>query len=143
MEEFKALRAGVAPEVQKELYGLMSSDPDHGTTETIRRDAEHRTADIEHDIEPWSAAKLALQLEADRCNLKLLSPRFRRPRKSFSNSCTSKDHFGSRGFLLTKVTQMNEEEFETSSLILPFLLGTKLSEMTTLKDFKALRASIS
>ena len=28
LEEFKALRAGVAPEVQKELYSLFSSDPD-------------------------------------------------------------------------------------------------------------------
>ena len=27
LEEFKALRAGVAPEVQKELYGLWSTDP--------------------------------------------------------------------------------------------------------------------
>ena len=30
LEEFKALRAGVAPEVQTELYGLMSSDPEAG-----------------------------------------------------------------------------------------------------------------
>ena len=28
LEEFKALRAGVAPEVQTELYCLFSSDPD-------------------------------------------------------------------------------------------------------------------
>ena len=28
LEEFKALRAGVAPEVQTELYRLFSSDPD-------------------------------------------------------------------------------------------------------------------
>ena len=28
LEEFKVLRAGVAPEVQKELYSLFSSDPD-------------------------------------------------------------------------------------------------------------------
>ena len=28
LEEFKALRAGVAPEVQKELYCLFRSDPD-------------------------------------------------------------------------------------------------------------------
>ena len=28
LEEFKALRAGVAPEVQKELYVLFSSDPE-------------------------------------------------------------------------------------------------------------------
>ena len=27
LEEFKALRAGVAPEVQTELYGLMTTDP--------------------------------------------------------------------------------------------------------------------
>ena len=30
LEEFTALRAGVAPEVQTELYGLMSSDPEAG-----------------------------------------------------------------------------------------------------------------
>ena len=30
LEEFKALRAGVAPKVQTELYGLMSSDPEAG-----------------------------------------------------------------------------------------------------------------
>ena len=30
LEEFKALRAGVAPEVQSELYGLMSSDLEAG-----------------------------------------------------------------------------------------------------------------
>ena len=30
LEEFKALRVGVAPEVQTELYGLMSSDPEAG-----------------------------------------------------------------------------------------------------------------
>ena len=30
LEEFKALRAGVAPEVQKELYCLMSSDLEAG-----------------------------------------------------------------------------------------------------------------
>ena len=30
LEEFKALRAEVAPEVQTELYGLMSSDPEAG-----------------------------------------------------------------------------------------------------------------
>ena len=28
LEEFKALRAGVAPEVQTELYSLFSQDPD-------------------------------------------------------------------------------------------------------------------
>ena len=28
LEEFKALRAGVAPEVQKELYSLFTSDPE-------------------------------------------------------------------------------------------------------------------
>ena len=31
LEEFKALRAGVAPEVQTELYRLFSSDPDAAT----------------------------------------------------------------------------------------------------------------
>ena len=30
LEEFKALRAGVAPEVQTDLYGLMTSDPEAG-----------------------------------------------------------------------------------------------------------------
>ena len=30
LEEFKVLRAGVAPELQTELYGLMSSDPEAG-----------------------------------------------------------------------------------------------------------------
>ena len=30
LEDFKALRAGVAPEMQTELYGLMSSDPEAG-----------------------------------------------------------------------------------------------------------------
>ena len=30
LEEFKALRAGAAPEVQTELYGLMTSDPEAG-----------------------------------------------------------------------------------------------------------------
>ena len=30
LEEFKALRAGVAPELRAELYGLMSSDPEAG-----------------------------------------------------------------------------------------------------------------
>ena len=28
LEEFKSLRAGVAPELQTELYSLFSSDPD-------------------------------------------------------------------------------------------------------------------
>ena len=30
LEEFKALRARVAPEVQTDLYGLMTSDPEAG-----------------------------------------------------------------------------------------------------------------
>ena len=30
LEEFKALQAGVAPELQAELYGLMTSDPEAG-----------------------------------------------------------------------------------------------------------------
>ena len=30
LEEFKALRVGVATEVQTDLYGLMSSDPEAG-----------------------------------------------------------------------------------------------------------------
>ena len=69
LEEFKALRAGVAPEVQTELYGLMSSDPEAGkqrmveiaaaqgvtlTTEEVRgfllqMDEEEEFDDIELD----------------------------------------------------------------------------------------------
>ena len=69
LEEFKALRAGVAPEVQTELYGLMSSDPEAGkqrmveiaaaqgvtlTTEEVREflrkmDEESEFDDIELD----------------------------------------------------------------------------------------------
>jgi len=36
LEEFKALRAGVAPEVQTELYGLMSSDPLAGLSRMVQ-----------------------------------------------------------------------------------------------------------
>ena len=36
LEEFKALRAGVAPEVQTELYGLMSSDPEAGKQRMVK-----------------------------------------------------------------------------------------------------------
>ena len=70
LEEFKALRAGVAPEVQTELYGLMSSDPEAGkqrmvdlaaaqgvtlTTEEVRgfllaMDEEEEFDDIELDV---------------------------------------------------------------------------------------------
>ena len=35
LEEFKALRAGVAPEVQTELYCLFSSDPDAATQRMV------------------------------------------------------------------------------------------------------------
>ena len=69
LEEFKALRAGVAPEIQTELYGLMSSDPEAGkqrmveiaaaqgmtlTTEEVRgfllqMDEEEEFDDIELD----------------------------------------------------------------------------------------------
>ena len=35
LEEFKALRAGVAPEVQTELYRLFSSDPDAATQRMV------------------------------------------------------------------------------------------------------------
>ena len=69
LEEFKALRAGVAPEVQTELHGLMSSDPEAGkqrmveiaaaqgvtlTTEEVRgfllqMDEEEEFDDIELD----------------------------------------------------------------------------------------------
>ena len=40
LEEFKALRAGVAPEVQTELYGLMSSDPEAGKQRMVELAAE-------------------------------------------------------------------------------------------------------
>ena len=35
LEEFKALRAGVAPEAQTELYCLFSSDPDAATQRMV------------------------------------------------------------------------------------------------------------
>ena len=35
LEEFKVLRAGVAPEVQTELYRLFSSDPDAATQRMV------------------------------------------------------------------------------------------------------------
>ena len=40
LEECKALRAGVAPEVQTELYGLMSSDPEAGKQRMVEIAAE-------------------------------------------------------------------------------------------------------
>ena len=40
LEEFKALRAGVAPEVQKELYSLFTSDPDAARQRMIELAAE-------------------------------------------------------------------------------------------------------
>ena len=40
LEEFKALRAGVAPEVQKELYVLFSSDPDNARQRMVELAAE-------------------------------------------------------------------------------------------------------
>ena len=40
LEEFKALRAGVAPEVQKELYSLFSSDPDANRRRMVELAAE-------------------------------------------------------------------------------------------------------
>ena len=36
LEEFKALRAGVAPELQTELVGLMSSDPEAGKQRMVK-----------------------------------------------------------------------------------------------------------
>jgi len=35
LEEFNALRAGVDPEVQTELYGLMTSDPEAGQSQGL------------------------------------------------------------------------------------------------------------
>ena len=40
LEEFKALQAGVAPEVQAELYGLMTSDPEAGKQRMVEIAAE-------------------------------------------------------------------------------------------------------
>ena len=40
LEEFKALRAGVAPEVQTELVGLMTSDPEAGKQRMVEIAAE-------------------------------------------------------------------------------------------------------
>ena len=40
LEEFKALRAGVAPEVQTELYSLFSSDPDAARQRMVELAAE-------------------------------------------------------------------------------------------------------
>lgn len=40
LEEFKALRAGVAPELQTELYGLMTSDPEAGKQRMVELAAE-------------------------------------------------------------------------------------------------------
>ena len=77
LEEFKALRAGVAPEVQTELYGLMTSDPEAGkqrmveiaaaqgvtlTTEEVRgflrqMDASDEFDDIE--LDPIALAAIA------------------------------------------------------------------------------------
>ena len=36
LEEFKTLRAGVAPELQTELYGLMTSDPEAGKQRMVK-----------------------------------------------------------------------------------------------------------
>ena len=40
LEEFKALRAGFAPEVQTELYGFMNSDPEAGKHHMVEIAAE-------------------------------------------------------------------------------------------------------
>ena len=40
LEQFKALRAGVAPELQTELYSLMSSDPEAGKQRMVEIAAE-------------------------------------------------------------------------------------------------------
>ena len=40
LEEFKALRAGVAPEVQTELYSLFSSNPDAARQRMVELAAE-------------------------------------------------------------------------------------------------------
>ena len=77
LEEFKALRVGVATEVQTDLYGLMSSDPEAGkqrmveiaagqgvtlTTEEVRgfllqMDEEEEFDDIE--LEPIALTAIA------------------------------------------------------------------------------------
>ena len=40
LEEFKVLREGVAPEVKKELYSLLSSDPDAARQRMVELAAE-------------------------------------------------------------------------------------------------------
>ena len=40
LEEFKALRAGLAPDVQKELYSLFSSNPDAARKRVVDLAAE-------------------------------------------------------------------------------------------------------
>ena len=40
LEEFKSLRAGVAPEMQTELYSLFSSDPDAARQRMVELAAE-------------------------------------------------------------------------------------------------------
>ena len=77
LEEFKALRAGVDPEVQTELYGLMSSDPEAGkqrmveiaagqgvtlTTEEVRGFLRRMDASDEFDdleLDPVALAAIA------------------------------------------------------------------------------------
>ena len=44
LEEFKALRAGVAPEVQKELYSLFTSDPEASFQQMVDIAAEKGVA---------------------------------------------------------------------------------------------------
>ena len=44
LEEFKALRAGVAPEVQTELYSLFSSNPDAARQRMVELAAEKGVA---------------------------------------------------------------------------------------------------
>ena len=87
LEEFKALQAGVAPEVQTELYGLMSSDPEAGkqrmveiaaekgvtlTTEEVRgfllqMDEEEEFDDIELDAVALMAISGGARMDAYGC----------------------------------------------------------------------------
>lgn len=61
LEEFKAFRAGVAPEVQTELYGLMSSDPEAGKQRMVEIAAEQgvtvTTEEVRGSCSRWMTRK--------------------------------------------------------------------------------------
>ena len=64
LEEFKALRAGVAPEVQTELYGLFISDPDAARQRMIEIGAEQGltlTSDEEMVVRHYNAVDASIK----------------------------------------------------------------------------------